>query len=147
MKFLIPILFTFALTFNELIAADIDELQGSWRTKKTRDDASYYQTLEIRDDVLTFILQSKIDGDPIMMGRGRIELSERAGVRILTLSAIEMGPDASSLVAVEAAYAERSLVYRIGYRRLFLVNNMDGDRDEDPELDIYAKLPKPEATE
>lgn len=125
-----------------LRAAELDQLQGRWRTEKSRDGASYYQTVEIKEDVLTFIIHAEPDGEPMMMGRGNIDLNTLAGVRILTLSDIEIGPNPTSLAPVEGGEGTRSLVYRLGYRTLHLVNNVDGDREEDPEVDTYKKLAK-----
>ena len=135
------LLFLFVIGLN-LPAAEIDQLQGRWRTEKSRDGASYYQTVEIKEDVLTFIIHAEPDGEPLMMGRGNIELNTLAGVRILTLSAIEIGPNPTSLAPVEGEEGTRSLVYRLGYRTLHMVNNVDGEREEDPEVDTYKKLAK-----
>lgn len=129
------LLFTFVMAAN-LWADDLDQLQGKWSVKKTREGGSFTQQLEFKKNKWTFRLLGS-DGLLVLVASGDVEMKKQGAFSSARFFNIKAGRTESEMEAVDD---ERNSVYMLDAGTLYLASNFDRARDnEKPTVDAYTK--------
>ena len=126
----------FALTS---LADDLAKLEGKWSVKKTRDDQTYTQTLEIKKD--TFKLKIMLGTDQVAIyAEGKLKLEKSGPFNVVKFTDIKAGTSESDTSAIDD---DRVSIYVLGDNTWSVAANFDKDRDsQKPSLDAYVKAAK-----
>ncbi len=126
----------FALT---TLADDLARLEGKWSVKKTRDDQTYTQTLEIKKDTFKFKIMLGADQVAIY-GEGKIKLEKSGPFNVVKFTDIKGGTSESDVSPIDDDHVS---IYVLGENTWSVAANFDKDRDgQKPSLDAYVKAAK-----
>lgn len=134
--FLCILVFTLTQAANAADGA-LDKLQGKWQTTRTTEDGQKItQTIELKKNKLTFEIMDP-SGSTVLVATADVKAQQAGAFDTFTITNLKAGRDEDSLETVEG---ERSYVYMAGYQTLTIVSNMDEERDDAPQIDVYKKV-------
>ena len=125
----------FALT---ALADDLAKLEGKWTAKKTLDDQTYTQTVEIKKDTLK--LKIMRGTDVAIYAEGKLKLEKSGPFNVVKFTDIKAGVSESETSAIDDDHVS---IYLLGDNTWTVAANFDKDRDsQKPSLDAYVKAAK-----
>ncbi len=126
----------FALT---ALADDLAKLEGKWSVKKTRDGASYTQTIEIKKDTFKFKVIRGTD-EVAIYAEGKLKLEKSGPFNVIKFVDIKGGTSESDISPIDDDHVS---IYVLGENTWTVAANFDKDRDDQkPSLDAYVKATK-----
>jgi hypothetical protein len=120
-----------------LAADDLSALSGKWSTKKTNDQGSFTQTIEIKKDKFVFQI---IGGDDnvVIYAEGDLKLDKLGPFTSAKFFHIRGGPSAGNTTEVDDEYIS---VYVLDEDTWTLSTNFDKQREnQKPGVDVYKRI-------
>ncbi len=127
------------LTATSLRADDTELLTGKWSVKKSYDDQSVTQTIEIKKDKFVFELRNS-DNQLTIHAEGDFKVEKLGPFKAARFSHIRGGDSASNLDDIDDEYAS---IYVLDGDDWTVAANFDKQRDQKPSLDVYHRMPAP----
>jgi hypothetical protein len=129
---------TTALALSAL-ADDLAKLEGKWSVKKTRNDQSYTQTIEIKKDTFKFKILRGND-EVAIYAEGKLKLEKSGPFNVIKFMDIKGGTSESDLSPIDDDHVS---IYVLGENTWTVAANFDKDREnQKPSLDVYTKAAK-----
>jgi hypothetical protein len=126
----------FFLSAPGVDADEMEKLAGKWSVKKTTDEGTFTQVLELKKNgKFTFKIVGS-DNKERLYAEGEVKAEKAGAFEVLKFSTNKAG---KSQQEAEAAEDERFVVYRLTDDGLFLASNFDKERSQKPTSDLYTK--------
>lgn len=117
-------------------AGDADQLAGKWITKKSNDQGTFNQTIEIKKDKFIFQVLGA-DNQPVLYAEGEVKFEKLGPFNSARFGKIRGGTSASDLQEIDD---EHIVVYSFEGDTWLVASNFDRDRDQKPSLDVYHRV-------
>ena len=128
-------LFCLTLAATTSRADDWDKFNGKWTAKKSNDERSWTQVIEINKGKFKFRILSTT-GEVRLYAEGDVKLEKHGPFSALKFHNMKAGESVDSIESVDE---ERTVIYQLGYETLTVAADFDKERETPPSVDKYTK--------
>lgn len=128
-------LFCLTLAATTSRADEWDKFNGKWTAKKSNDERSWTQVIEINKGKFKFRMLSTT-GEVRLYAEGDVKLEKHGPFNALKFHNMKAGESADN---IESMDEERTVIYQLGSDTLTVAADFDKERETPPSVDKYTK--------
>ena len=128
-------LFCLTLAATTSRADEWDKFNGKWTAKKSNDERSWTQVIEINKGKFKFRMLSTA-GEVRLYAEGDVKLEKHGPFNALKFHNMKAGESADNIESVDE---ERTVIYQLGSDTLTVAADFDKERETPPSVDKYTK--------